>query len=110
MMPYWIIEGQHMSAKLRACIIGCGSIASHHIRGYLDSGRYEIVGLADLEEAAMADQDAAFKIAPRHYADAREMVTKERPDVVSVCTWHPGHATWTIAAAAQRPKAILCEK
>jgi predicted dehydrogenase len=30
--------------------------------------------------------------------------------VVSICTWHTGHAGWTIAAAAQRPKAILCEK
>jgi predicted dehydrogenase len=99
-----------MTAKLRVGVIGCGSIARHHIRGYLDSGRYEIVGLADLDESAMADKDTLFKIAPRHYADAREMLAREQPDVVSVCTWHAGHATWTIAAAVHRPKAILCEK
>jgi predicted dehydrogenase len=96
--------------KLRVGVIGCGGIANNHIRGYLDCGRYEIVGLADLEEPAMAEKDARFQIAPRHYADAREMLAREQPDVVSVCTWHAGHATWTIAAATHRPKAILCEK
>lgn len=99
-----------MTDKLRVGVIGCGGIATMHLRGYLDSGRYEIAGLADLEEAAMAQKDEMFEIAPRHYTDAREMLREERPDVVSICTWHPGHATWTIAAAAQRPRAILCEK
>ncbi len=45
-----------MSTTLRVGVIGCGSIAAAHIRGYLDSNRYEIVALADLEEAAMAEQ------------------------------------------------------
>jgi predicted dehydrogenase len=96
--------------KLRVGIIGCGGIAKIHLRGYLTSERYEIVGLADLEEAAMAEKDAAFGISPRHYTDARAMLAEERPDVVSICTWHAGHASWTIAAATSRPRAILCEK
>jgi predicted dehydrogenase len=58
----------------------------------------------------MVEKDTAFTIAPRHYTDARAMLAQEQPDVVSICTWHAGHATWTIAAAALRPKAILCEK
>jgi predicted dehydrogenase len=99
-----------MSTKLRVGVIGCGGIAKNHIRGYLDSGRYEIVGLADLEEAAMAEKDAAFGIAPRHYTDAREMLARERPDVVSICTWHAGHAPWTIAAAVHHPRVIVSEK
>jgi predicted dehydrogenase len=99
-----------MTTKLRVGVIGYGSIAKNHIRGYLDCGRYEIVGLADLEEAAMAEKDAAFEIAPQHYTDAREMLARERPDVVSICTWHAGHAPWTIAAAVHHPKAIVCEK
>ena len=99
-----------MTAKLRVGVIGCGGIAHNHIRGYLDTGRYEIVGLADLDDSAMAEMDAAFKIAPSHYTDARKMLAREQPDVVSICTWHAGHATWTIAAATFQPKAILCEK
>ncbi len=99
-----------MPTQHRVAIIGCGLISRNHIRGYLDCGRYEIVALADLNVSAMQEVDAQFRISPRHYTDAREMLAREKPDVVSVCTWHIGHATWTIAAAAHRPKAILCEK
>ena len=47
---------------------------------------------------------------PKHYANGRKMLDKAGLDVVSIGTWHAGHSTWTIAAAARRPKAILCEK
>ncbi len=99
-----------MSAKLRVGIIGSGGISAIHLRGYLATGRYEIVGLADLEESAMAEKDTTFGISPRHYTDARTMLAAEQPDVVSICTWHPGHAPWAIAASTYRPKAILVEK
>lgn len=99
-----------MTTKHRVAIIGCGLMSRNHIRGYIDAGRYDIVALADLNESAMQEVDQRFGIAPKHYTDAHEMLRQERPDVVSVCTWHIGHATWTIAAAAHQPKAILCEK
>lgn len=99
-----------MTGKLRVGVIGSGGISNNHIRGYIDSGRYEIVALADLNESAMAEKDQTFNISPKHYTNAREMLEKEALDVISVCTWHTGHATWTIAAAAYKPKAILCEK
>ena len=99
-----------MTTKYRVGVIGAGGISNNHIRGYLDAGRFEIAALADLNESAMVEKDERFNIAPKHYTDAREMLEKEHLDVISVCTWHTGHATWTIAAAAFRPKAILCEK
>ncbi len=99
-----------MADKLRVGIIGCGGMARGHVRGYLYCGRYEIVALADLDPETMDNYDAEFKFKTKHYTDAREMLDKERPDVVSIGVWHKGHAPWTIAAAARRPKAILCEK
>jgi predicted dehydrogenase len=99
-----------MAIKLRAGVIGCGSISRHHVAGYLNSGRYEVVALADLNESAMDDMDRHHAITTHHYTDAREMMAQEQLDVVSVCTWHGGHAPWTVAAAAYRPKAIICEK
>ena len=87
-----------MASTYRVGVIGCSTIARHHIGGYLS------------DEAAMQEVDGAFGLATTHYRDAHEMLDRERPDVVSVCTWHSGHAPWTIAAAARRPKAILCEK
>jgi predicted dehydrogenase len=99
-----------MSAKLRAAILGCGGMSRNHIRGYLDTGRYEIVALADLNPEPMDEVDRQFNISPKHYTDARQMMNAERLDVISICTWHGGHAPWTIAAAAFGPRAILCEK
>lgn len=99
-----------MVGKLRAGVIGCGSISRNHVAGYLNCGRYDVVALADLNPGAMDEMDQAFAINTTHYTDAREMMARENLDVVSVCTWHTGHAPWTIAAAVYRPKAILCEK
>ena len=99
-----------MAGKLRAGVIGCGSISGNHVAGYLNCGRYDVVALADLNPAAMEDMDRAHNISTAHYADARTMLERENLDVVSICTWHSGHAPLTIMASTYRPKAILCEK
>ena len=103
-----------MSSKLRVGIIGCGGIGRSHVYGYMHCGRYELVALADLSAVAMEEYDELFGdfdgYHPTHYADAREMLDNEELDVVSIATWHTGHTTWTIAAAARKPGAILCEK
>jgi len=104
------MEEPRVTDKLRVGIIGCGTMARHHVDGYLTCGRYEVAALADPEEAAMREMDARFAIETVHHRDARAMLDAEHLDVVSVCTWHTGHAPWTTAAAARRPKAILCEK
>ena len=79
-----------MPSKLRAAVIGCGGIANNHIAGYLNSGRYEMVALADVNPAAMAEKNERHSISPNHYTDARQMLEQERPDVVSICVWHGG--------------------
>lgn len=103
-----------MSSKLRVGIIGCGGIGRSHVYGYMHCGRYELVALADLSAVAMEEYDELFGdfdgYHPTHYSDAREMLDNEDLDVVSIATWHTGHTTWTIAAAARKPGAILCEK
>ena len=99
-----------MADKLRAGVIGSGGISRNHVSGYLNCGRYEVVALADLNESAMEDMDARFGLTTVHYTDARQMMAEAELDVVSICTWHSGHAPWTVAAAAYQPKAILCEK
>jgi predicted dehydrogenase len=44
------------------------------------------------------------------YADVRQLLREERPDVVSVCTQSPEKAEITIAAAEAGVKAIIVEK
>jgi len=99
-----------MADKLTVGVIGCGGMSRNHVQGYLNCGRYEVVALADLNAEAMAEFDQGFGLSTHHYTGAREMLAREALDVVSVGVWHSGHATWTIAAAAHKPKAILCEK
>lgn len=103
-----------MTGKLRAGIIGCGNMARSHTFGYLNCGKFKVVGLSDLSKVAMEEYDRNFSdyedYHPTHYTDANEMLDSENLDVVSIGTWHKGHAIWTLAAAARKPKAILCEK
>ena len=104
-----------MADKLRVGVIGCGSMTSNHTYGYLNSGRYEVVALADLSPSAMTDFDEKFSeysdYKPEHFADAREMLAEAAPEIVSIGVWHKGHSPMTIAAAAAGGvKAILCEK
>jgi len=104
----------------RVGIIGCGKpwrsegatgfgMSHAHAEGYKASPDCRIVALADIsEENARAFQE-------RHggeaiYTDYREMLAKERLDIVSISTWPHLHAPMVIASAEAGVKAIHCEK
>lgn len=93
----------------RAGIIGCGSIAAAHARGYQGVPGIELVAAADPVERARRSLQERFGI-PRVYGDAGEMLWNEHLDLVSICLWHPLHAEFTLLAVKHRPRAILCEK
>ena len=100
-----------MSPKYRVGIIASGRIAREHGRGWQGCEHTEIVAIADAHPQALADYGRDFNVPEANrYQDYREMLDKENLDIVSVCSWDPQHAEMTIAAAARRPKAILCEK
>lgn len=92
-----------------AAIIGCGSMANSHARGYAAVDAIDLVACADIDQSRV-ERFAQQHHIPKLYRDFREMLDAEQPDIVSVCTWHPLHAEMTIAAAARHPRAILCEK
>jgi predicted dehydrogenase len=98
-------------ASYRVGIIACGGIARAHARGWSQTRDVQIAALADTNAEALAEFGADYDVAPEHrYLDFREMLERERPDIVSVCSWHAQHAPMTVAAAARKPKLILCEK
>jgi len=67
--------------------------------------------LADTHPDARREFGVFFGIPEdKRYADFRDMLDAEHPDFVDVCSWHQLHAEMVIAAAARRPKAILCQK
>ncbi|MCL4860011.1 MAG: Gfo/Idh/MocA family oxidoreductase [Caldilineaceae bacterium] len=96
-------------AKYRVGVIASGRIAREHARGWQECEHTEIVAIGDSHPEALKVFGDDFDISNR-YLDYREMLDKENLDIVSVCSWDPMHAEMTIAAAARRPRAILCEK
>jgi predicted dehydrogenase len=98
-------------ARYRVGIVACGGIARAHAKGWTQTEDVEIFALADSNPDALAEFGEAYEVPPeRRYEDYRVMLDTERPDIVSVCAWHGMHAEMTIAAAARKPKVILCEK
>ncbi|MBI2914091.1 MAG: Gfo/Idh/MocA family oxidoreductase [Chloroflexi bacterium] len=95
-------------SDLKIVIIGAGFAARIvHLPGYKGNDE-PVAAICDLipERAqSLADQYGI----PRVYADWREMIEKERPDVASVCVANALHRDITIAAL-EAGAHVLCEK
>jgi predicted dehydrogenase len=113
-------RGDQGMEKLRIGIIGCGrpwrtegatgfGMGHAHAKGYKELPDCEIVACADIV------RDNAYSFArsygiPKVYTDYREMLEKEKPDIVSICTWPALHCEMVVASAESGVKAIHCEK
>lgn len=110
----------------RAAIVGCGRKAATlddedrcrinysippdtHAGAYRQMPNIRLVAAADPNEAKRRLIQDRWGVSTV-YADYREMLTRERPDLVSVTTRASRHAEVTIAAAAAGVKGVLCEK
>ncbi len=98
-----------MPDQHRVGIIGTGGIAKAHARYYAANEKTQIVAGADIHEGRLNEFCDAFSIAAR-YSDYHELLAKERPDIVSICTWQESHPEITIACAEAGVKGIFCEK
>lgn len=74
-------------------------------------------GLPGVEVAALVDGNAddigrrlAAAGAQRHYRGIEEMLDREHPDIVILCSRHPGDHLPQIRAAAERGVHVYCEK
>ncbi len=101
-----------MTERYRVAILGLGGISRAHLRGYRapeNAERVELVAGADISPEARQRFTEEIGV-EKTYADYRELLERERPDVVSVCTWPPLHPEMVEAACAAGVKGILCEK
>ncbi|MBI2996200.1 MAG: Gfo/Idh/MocA family oxidoreductase [Candidatus Melainabacteria bacterium] len=78
---------------LKAVIVGCGSIANKkHIGAFLKlKGLVELVAVCDLDEESARRTASKFKI-KSYYTNLQEMISKEAPDIVDICTSPQTHA------------------
>jgi len=107
--------------EYRAGIIGCGRIGSEfdkemprkiafsHAGAYFLSSRARIVAACDSNSAKLDIFRKKWEV-NRVYLDYREMLSREKIDILSVCT--PGETHWPIVQyASEFPiSAIYCEK
>ena len=77
-----------MASKLRAGVIGCGSISKNHVGGYLDCQRYDVVALADLNDTeASATGTSWFGFGPALVIGVAIFLL----GVVLMFIWRAGH-------------------
>lgn len=84
-------------------------MAYQHAPGYRKLADCELVACADVVREH-ADAFAAEFGVPRVYTDYRQMLERERLDIVSICTWPHLHARITLDCIAAGVPAIHCEK
>lgn len=78
---------------MKYALIGCGRISPNHIVA-AQKTNLEIVALCDLVEGNITDKILKFDLSPNvhRYLDYKEMLMKERPDLVAIATESGKHA------------------
>lgn len=106
----------------KAAVIGCGrpslgvdanmqgfAIAYYHGKAYRNHPRIQLAAAADISEENAAAFAEHFGV-PSTYQDYQAMLAKEKPDIVSICTWPTLHKEMVCHAAAAGVRMIWCEK
>ena len=93
---------------MKAGIIGLGAISPMHIEAIKERGD-EIIAVCDVDAEKCAAVNDKYALCAHGYTNYKEMLEKERLDVVHVCTPHYLHAEMTIAAL-ERNVNVICEK
>ncbi|MCE5258928.1 MAG: Gfo/Idh/MocA family oxidoreductase [Chloroflexi bacterium] len=100
-----------METRYRAAVIATGRMSRAHGNAFKAIPNIDLVACADISAEAVNGFGEQYGIAPEHrYLDYRQMMDKERPDIVAIVSLHQMHAEMTIAAAEFKPKGIICEK
>ena len=92
---------------MKAVIVGCGNIGAVHAESIRRLEGVSLCAAADIRPERAASY--AEKYGCRAYASLEEMLEKERPDVLHICTPHYLHVPMT-AYVLQRGIHVFCEK
>jgi len=95
--------------KLRSVQVGCGGRAQTHMASQLGSGAVDLVALCDLDEERLKAAGERYQVS-RLYTSMAEMIQKEEPEFVDICT-PPTIRTAIVGPAIKAgAPAILIEK
>jgi UDP-N-acetyl-2-amino-2-deoxyglucuronate dehydrogenase len=91
--------------KLKFALIGCGRISKNHFEAMSSIPEAEFVACCDIIKDR-AEEAAQLYDIPSVYTDYREMLKKERPDAVAICTPSGLHPEMGIEAARHKINVI----
>jgi predicted dehydrogenase len=98
---------------LRVAVIGVRGVGKFHAQWFAHEGAEVVAFVASSPDTLHANEAALRQVVPdfagRSYADVAEMLQKERPDAVSVCSPHHLHAEHALLALRHGAH-VLCEK
>ncbi len=99
-----------MSKEYRVGMIGCGNRAREHVFGLQADTRCKVVAVADVNRTAAEAMNTDFGFGAAVYEDYRELLEREKPDVVVTCLWTPLHLQVFRDCVENGVKAVLSEK
>lgn len=78
---------------MKYVLIGCGRISPNHIAA-AQNNNLEIAAICDIVPENMEDKALKFKLnnSVNRYTDYKEMIEKEKPELVAICTESGKHA------------------
>ncbi len=98
-----------MAKKHRVAIVGCGGISNAHGNAWRNVPKIEIVGACDEKFDALKRFATAFNV-KNTYNDLRQMLEKQKPDILVIATWPSSHLKNVLEAVRCGVKGILVEK
>ena len=90
------VLGADNKSKYRTALIGCGWWGGNILQTAMEAGDVKVVGLCDVDRRHLQQKKEQVKKGtgdePRLYGDYRELLEKEKPEIVICATpdhWHP---------------------
>ena len=96
-----------MTEQVRTAIIGTGGIANSHVRAIRAAGERVFLAAAMDVDADRADAFCETHEIPAKYTDAVQMLDKEQPELVHICTPPGTHCDLTVTALKLEPSENL---
>lgn len=100
---------------MRSCIVGCGAIAPIHATAICDREDTVLSGCCDIEEEKGRKFAKTFET--HFYTDLEDLLQKEKPDVLHICTPHNLHlpmakmaASYGVHVFSEKPPVISAEQ
>ena len=98
-----------MNTKLRYAIVGCGNFGKQHLDAIRTVSEIEVVALCDVHIESCEKRKEEFGLNANCYTDHKEMLRKEKIDVVTVATSDKAHKDATVDALKAGCH-VMCEK